>query len=564
MSKTKFKTSLFKAIFAVAMLIIYKTFFGNYNVAIGLILALSCIAFLRFDFTLYPIYKTTSFICLNIFFLLMSVLSGINPFVGFIINLITIFIVSYIYMDTSKNMVSYLFTFVYIFMISIPVPYNLLPKRFLSLLFGILVIMVSQFIFNKNKFKNSCANLISKSLNNIIKEIDDIIKGTYTPKDDILIYDSLRNLLLLINNKNSHGIFSKGINEHYFNISVILERLANIIEKFSLIDNSSIKINYLNDLKSILSNIVKYIENKDCNINYNSLSEKHINIESKYPIIQECNNLIDMLYINIEKVDNPTNMIKTDLKKLMLNNISINFNSLKFNFSIKMALAISLSMFFIDEFNLLNGRWVLITIYVLIQPFISDTIVKTKKRIKGTLIGVSLFILIFGIFQPKIPSIIFIFLLLLVYFLGTDYYIKAASTCVLALSINLTSNTFETLSILRLLFILIGAIISILFSKYFLPFSKINHINDLKNKYLTLSSNMVTELHDILNGKFDVNHLKKLSLDCNTIETTLLSLLKNVDDSIAKEFIYTEYKVISHIRFSTLSFYNNKLKRSLP
>lgn len=178
--------------------------------------------------------------------------------------------------------------------------------------FGILVIMVSQFIFNKNKFRNSCANMMSKSLNNIIKEIDDIIEGTFTPKDDILIYDTLRNLLLLINNKNSYGIFSKGINEHYFDIAVILERLADIIEKLSLIDNESIKINYLNDLKSILSNIVKYIENKDYKINYNFLLEKYINIESNYPIIQECNNLIDMLCINIEKADNPTNMIKLE------------------------------------------------------------------------------------------------------------------------------------------------------------------------------------------------------------------------------------------------------------
>ena len=115
MSKTKLKSSIFKAVFVTVMLIIYKTFLGNYDVAIGMILALSCIAFLKFDFTLYPIYKTASFICLNLFLLVMSFLSGINPFLGFIINLITIFIVSYSYMDTSKNMVSYLFTFVYIF-----------------------------------------------------------------------------------------------------------------------------------------------------------------------------------------------------------------------------------------------------------------------------------------------------------------------------------------------------------------------------------------------------------------------------------------------------------------
>lgn len=563
MSKTKLKASIFKAVFVTVMLIIYKTFFGNYDVAIGMILALSCIAFLKFDFTLYPIYKTASFICLNLFLLVMSFLSGINPFLGFIINLITIFIVSYSYMDTSKNMVSYLFTFVYIFMISIPVPYNLLPKRFISLLFGILVIMVSQFIFNKNKFKSSCTNLISNSLNNIIKEINDIIQENTNKKDNILIYDNLRNLLLFINNKNSHGIFSKGVNEHYFNIAVILERLADIIKKIDSLDDKSFKTNYLIDLKFILSDILKIIDNKEFNINH-KLLEKYINSEDKHSIIYECNNLIDMLYVNIEKLDNPSKMIKADFKKLLLDNISINFNSLRFNFSIKMALAISISMFFIDEFNLSNGRWLLITIYVLIQPFNSDTIVKTKKRIKGTLIGVSLFILIFGIFQPKIPSIIFILLLMLIYFYATDYYIKVASTCVLALSINLASNNLQTLSILRFSFIFIGAIISILFSKYFLPFSKINHLNELKNRYLLLSSKMVSELNEVLNDKYDISHLKKLSLDCNTIESTLLSLLKNTDDTKTKKLIYTEYKVISHIRFSTLSFYNDKLKRSLP
>ena len=563
MSKTKLKVSVFKAIFVTIMLIVYKKFFGNYDVAIGMILALSCIAFLKFDFTLNPIYKTTSFICLNLFLLVMSVLSGINPFIGFIINLITIFIVSYTYMDTSKNMVSYLFTFVYIFMISIPVPYNLLPKRFISLLFGILVIMISQFIFNRNKFKSSCNNLISNSLNNIIKEIDDIIQGNDNKRGNILTYDSLRSLLLFINNKNSYGIFSKGVNEHYFNIAVILERLTDIIRKIDSLDDKPFKANYLIDIKIILSDMLKIINSGKFNNNHKDLLKTYVDSEDKHSVIYECNNLIDMLYVNIEKIDNPSKMIKADFKKLLLDNISINFGSLRFNFSIKMALAISVSMFFIDKFNLSNGRWILITIYVLIQPFISDTIVKTKKRIKGTLIGVSLFILIFGIFQPKIPTIIFIFLLMLIYFYATDYYIKVASTCVLALSINLASNNLQTLSILRFSFIFIGAIISILFSKYFLPFSKINHLNELKNRYLLLSSKMVSELNEVLNDKYDISHLKKLSLDCNTIESTLLSLLKNTDDTKTKRLIYTEYKVISHIRFSTLSFYNDKLKRSL-
>lgn len=563
MFNNKLKASLFKAIFTVMILIIYKTLFGYYNISIGLIIALSCIAFLKFDFTLCPVYKTLSFIGLSFFLLLMSFLSGLNPFIGFIINIFTIFIVSYIYIDTSKNMVSYLFIFIYIYMISIPVPFNLLPKRFLSLLFGVLTIIISQFLFNKNKFKASCTNMILNSLYSINKEINSIIRDNYTKKDNILIHNSLRNLLLLINDKNLNSAFSKVISNHYFNIAVILERLTVLIDKINLLKNESLKINYLNDLTSVLSNIIKYIETKNLNNDYDIFLKKYSDIQKDYNAIYECNNLVEMLYSNIKTIDNPVNRIKVDLKELILNNISVNVNSLKFNFSIKISLAISLSMFFVDKFNLPNGKWMIITIYVLIQPFISDTVIKTKKRIKGTILGVSLFVLIFGVLHPNIPRVIFMFLILLIYFYATDYYVKVIFTCMLALSINLTGNSLETLSILRLSFILLGSIISILFSRYFLPFTHVNHIDDLKNKYLALSSNMVLELRNLLNGKSTNDNLVKLSLDCNTIESHLLSLSKNLNDPTIKEFINTEYKIISHIRLSTLSFYNNKIKRSL-
>lgn len=563
MSTNKLKTSAFKAIFTVIILITYKTLFGDYNASIGFMVALSCISFLKFDFTLYPLYKTIEFTGLSFFLLVMSFLASLNPLVGLIINMFTIFIVFYIYTNTSKNMVSYFFVFIYIYMISLPVPLNLLPQRFLSLLFGIFIIIVSQFLFNKNKFKNSCTTMILDGLNCISEEIKNISENKYHKKDNVLIHDSLRNLLLLINDKNLNGIFSNALNKPYFNITIILERLNTLIDKINMLEDVSLKKEYLKYLDYIIHNVIESIKNKNFNYRYVDFSYKYSDSHKESKIINECTNLIELLCLNINALNNPINTIKLDLKKLLSNKHHININSLKFNFSFKVSVAISLSMFFIDKFNLNNGQWMIITIYVLMQPFISETIVKTKKRIKGTILGISLFVLIFGILHTNIPSTLFLSLILFVYFYATDYYVKVIFTCMLALSMSLTDDSLQTLSTLRFSFIILGSLISLLFSKYFLPFTHSAHVNHLKDRYLELSSNMLSELCDLLDGKGNKENLIKLALDCNTVESSLLSLSKNLNDSSIKELINTEYIVISHIRLSTLNFYHNKFKRRL-
>ncbi len=560
MFTNKLKISIFKAIFTVLILITYKTLFGNYNVAIGLILALSCISFLKFDFTLHPLYKSISFIGLSFFLLLMSFLASLNPLIGLSINMFTIFIVSYIYINTSKNMVSYLFIFIYIYMISIPIPLNLLPQRFCSLLFGVFVIIISQFLFNKDKFKTSSTTMILNALCSIEKEIKSILENKYSKKNNTLIHDSLRNLLLLINDKNLNSIFSKVLSKPYFNVAIILERINTLINRINMLEDTSFKNEYLKDLFSIISNIIKSINDKKSNHSYVDFSKKYKNLYLKSNIILECTNLIEMLCLNIDALNNPIQTIKVDLKELISRKHNIKFNSLKFNFSFKISVIISLSLFFVDKFNLINGKWMIITIYVLTQPFISETIVKTKKRIKGTILGISLFTLIFGVLHTNIPNILFLFLILSVYFYATDYYVKVIFTCMLALSINLTTSSLETLSTLRFSFIILGSFISILFSKYFLPYTHSNHIEDLKDKYLTLSSNMISEFCTVLDEKSNKENLIKLALDCNTVESSLLSLSKDLNDPSIEEFINSEYLVISHIRLSTLDFYHCKFK----
>lgn len=559
MDKKSILISLSKAIFTVCMIVLYKFLFGPSNICIGLMFAFSVIAFLKLDLSLYPLYRGTVFAALGFFLLIMSFLAGLNPFLGLIINIFTIFTVSYLYMKESKNMVSYLFLFIYIYMVSINVPVDLLPKRFLSLMFGVLIIIVSQLLFNKNKFSKKSSKLLLDGLLSIKEEINNLLDNKEF--NTSILNSKIRELLNLINEQNSSIFFSIVLFKHYFNIAISLERLTITIDKINLLDDLNIRYSFLNDLNLEISNLINIISRN----NYNSIdfSLKYKDDFKKYPVLKECSDLLNILNTNFLFLNDYKHKIKITLKDIKLKKKYININSLDCNFSVKVALAVSVPLFFIELFNIPNGKWIIVTVYVLLQPFSDDTIIKTKKRIKGTVIAVSLFILIFGILNINIPEPLFLFVLLFFYFYAKDYYIKVIFTSLLALSVNLSNFSLEFLSTTRFTFIIVGSIIALLVNKYLLPYTKVHHTNSLKDKYLILSNSLTKELCNLVNGNINEDKLIELALYSNSIESKLLLLANNLNDSSLKNIIKSENKIIKSIRFSILNIYSSKIKRSL-
>lgn len=559
MDKKLILISLNKAIFTVCMIVLYKVLFGPENISIGLMVAFSVIAFLKLDFSLYPLYKGTVFLALSFFLLIMSFLAGLNPFLGLIINIFTIFTVSYLYMKESKSMVSYLFLFIYIYMVSINVPVELLPKRFLSLMFGVLIIVVSQLLFNKNKFNEKSSALLLNGLSNIKDGISNLLDNK--EYDALILNNKVRELLNLIDEQNSSFFFSKVLFKHYFNIAISLERLAININKINVIADLNVKYSFLNDLNAEISNLINMISKN--NSDAIAFSLKYKDDFKRYPVLKECSDLLDILNTNFLFLSDYKHKIKITLKDIKLKKKNLNINSLDCNFSVKVALAVSIPLFFIELFNIPNGKWIIITIYVLLQPLSDDTIIKTKKRIKGTIIAVSVFILIFRILNINIPESLFLFVLMFFYFYAKDYYIKVIFTSLLALSVNLSNYSLEILSTTRFTFIIVGSIIALLVNKYLLPYTKVHHTNSLKDKYLILSNSLTKELCNLVDGNINEDRLIKLALHSNLIESKLLLLANSLNDSSLKNIITSENKIIRSIRFSILNIYSSKIKRSL-
>ncbi|XZL21626.1 FUSC family protein [Clostridium perfringens] len=561
MNIKRFKLPLIFAVLSVVLMGGYKTIFGVENTIIGLIIAMASYAFLRLDLTSYPIYKSMIFLILNLFLAISAYISAINPFVGLIINFLILFTVSFIYTTEFKNVISYIFLLLYVYMWEYPISLDELPRRLVAMGVGVFIIIGIHILFNRRNFKKNSNNIIIRSIRNIQKEICHIINESYREKENIYIDSELRKLLILIEGRNNNKFIENNKDDIYFNIVLILERINSIINKVGKINNKSKDvIDYLNSLNHDLENITLFLERKvDCiNEEKDDLNKSStINnwTDKEYTFLGECTELIRLLEKNINNLyeyrrKKPRKRIKVkfNLKELLIGNSSLKVKDLRVAYSLKLAIAVSLIMFIVDLFKIHQGRWIVTSVYVVIQPYEEETLTKAIKRFKGTIIGVIIYISIFTFFPHIIPLELLLLILMFLYFVQKDYEKKVVCTALMALSFGLSRSTVGYLAFYRFLFVIIGIVIALGVNKIIFPQSIKNSIYDLKERYLELTSKLLYELKSILyEEKYNENTVKLL-LDCNLIESKLMENKLIAENLEFKDLVYKQSIILSKIR----------------
>lgn len=561
MNIKRFKLPLIFAVLSVVLMGLYKTIFGVENTIIGLIIAMASYAFLRLDLTSYPIYKSMIFLILNLFLAISAYISAINPFVGLIINFLILFTVSFIYTTEFKNVISYIFLLLYVYMWEYPISLDELPRRLVAMGVGVFIIIGIHILFNRRNFKKNSNNIIIRSIRNIQKEICHIINKSYMEKENIYIDSELRKLLILIEGRNNNKFIENHKDDIYFNIVLILERINSIINKVGKINNKSKDvIDYLNSLNHDLENITLFLERKvDCiNEEKDDLNKSStINnwTEKEYTFLEECTELIRLLEKNINnlyeynrKKSRKRIKLKFNLKELLIGNSSLKMKNLRVAYSLKLAIAVSLIMFIVDLFKIPQGRWIVTSVYVVIQPYEEETLTKAIKRFKGTIIGVIIYISIFTFFPHIIPLELLLLILMFLYFVQKDYEKKVVCTALMTLSFGLSRSTVGYLAFYRFLFVIIGIVIALGINKIIFPQSIKNSIYDLKERYLELTSKLLYELKSILYEEEYNENTIKLLLDCNLIESKLMENKLIAENLELKDLVYKQSIILSKIR----------------
>ncbi|HHQ4189329.1 TPA: FUSC family protein [Clostridium perfringens] len=561
MNIKRFKLPLIFAVLSVVLMGLYKTIFGVENTIIGLIISMASYAFLRLDLTSYPIYKSMIFLILNLFLAISAYISAINPFVGLIINFLILFTVSFIYTTEFKNVISYIFLLLYVYMLEYPISLDELPRRLVAMGVGIFIIIGIHILFNRRNFKKNSNNIIIRSIRNIQKEICHIINESYKEKENIYIDSELRKLLILIEVRNNNKFIENYKDDIYFNIVLILERINSIINKVGKINNKSkYVIDYLNRLNHDLENITLFLERKVNCINeekddLNKPSMINNFTDKEYAFLGECTELIRLLEKNINNLyeyrrekSRKRIKVKFNIKELLIGNSSLKVKDLRVAYSLKLAIAVSLIMFIVDLFKIHQGRWIVTSVYVVIQPYEEETLTKAIKRFKGTIIGVIIYISIFTFFPHIIPLELLLLILMFLYFVQKDYEKKVVCTALMALSFGLSRSTVGYLAFYRFFFVIIGIVIALGINKLIFPQSIKNSIYDLKERYLELTSKLLCELKSILyEEKYNENTIKLL-LDCNLIESKLIENKLIAENLELKDLVYKQSIILSKIR----------------
>ncbi|WGX75193.1 FUSC family protein [Paraclostridium bifermentans] len=516
MDKKNLIQSFLKAVFLLLIQIFYMKVFGRNNMLIGLMLGIAAVVFLKRDFTGHLLYRTITFLTINLLLGIVAYLSNLNIYTGFGLNFIAIFATTYAYMNDFRQPTSYIFLMTYIFMWSVPITSSELQMRLLSITFGVLLIIFFQVLFNMKKFKIKSDEMIKSIIKDINYQIDNLIKGNYDESISIKTNKKIRNLIIFINERSHKKLKNKKYELDKFNLGICLFRLNLIINHvYKSNMNKSNQDEYLMDLKEQLKSLEMFNE-RLIDVNTISLTieeflkkydkkrlkEKYID-ESLY-ILKTFMERINNLPISDSKILNKLyTIVNVPTSFSLFENMVENFNlkSLRFKYSLRVSVALSISMFLVSLIGTLrHSAWIILSTYVILQPYQEDSLVKAKQRFLGVTIGAFTFFLVFSIVKDYIPISIILLISFTGYFYFREYKKKVIMTTIMSLSsISLVQN-IESTSFNRFAFVSIGICIGLIFNKYFLPYNINDSINELKHKYKKITKEILKEIEFITKG----------------------------------------------------------------
>lgn len=556
MDKKNLIQSFLKAVFLLLIQIFYMKVFGRNNMLIGLMLGIAAVVFLKRDFTGNLLYRTITFLTINLLLGIVAYLSNLNIYTGFVLNFIAIFATTYAYMNDFRQPTSYIFLMTYIFMWSVQITSSELQMRLLSITFGVLLIIFFQVLFNMKKFKIKSDEMIKSIIKDINYQIDNLIKGNYDESISINTNQKIRNLIIFINERSHKKLKNTKYELDKFNLGICLFRLNLIINHvYKSNINKSNQDEYLLDLKEQLKNLEMFNE-RLIDVNTISLTieeflkkydkkrlkEKYID-ESIY-ILKTFTERINNLPISDSKILNKLyTIVNVPTSFSLFENMIENFNlkSLRFKYSLRVSVALSISMFLVSLIGgLRHSAWIILSTYVILQPYQEDSLVKAKQRFLGVTIGAFIFFLVFSIVRDYVPISIILLISFTGYFYFREYKKKVIMTTIMSLSsISLVQN-IESTSFNRFAFVSIGIFIGLVFNKYFLPYNINDSINELKHKYKKITKEILKEIESITKGSGNLDKVVKLSMQKNQIENKLILNSNKINQNNIEKFIYEQ------------------------
>ncbi|MBX7283439.1 FUSC family protein [Clostridium chauvoei] len=572
MTKDKIISNTFIFIGIMIFINIFQRMFGSENTLVGVAIITASLALLERDLTVEPIKNLIKLLGLNLILGFFAFWSNNNIWLGLVLNFIALFMIAYLLSYKLRKSIVVPFGLQYLFMLFAPVYGESFKNRILSLIFGAFLIMALQFLANKDKLSKVGGKKVDKIYQELLVKISILKLGVTGEGGKLGIVDS--NILEDINNI-KRIVYDKRINNFYItnhgkittNIIWTLERINILLNTIQLERDKNAYISFLGDMYNIISKLkdgtikleeIKALENK-----YKNSDLKQIYVHEFVTLMGEL--IEDLLEIfNLKKKNrntiNTSISIPNKFKKLTIHKRDFSFDSVKLTYAIKLAIAGSLTAFLTGYFNLSEGRWMCYTIFSLIQPYSETCRSKASQRIQGTLIGALIIFISFSLIENQTARM---FIILLAGYLNpfaTNYRNSIICVTVSAIAGCAIIDGTTKFVLSRIIYVLIGTIISLIINKYILPYK----IEDGKKYLLKTYGDVINHMFNSMGDKDADESIKNLFLIPSLIEEKLKVTNFGAQSVEEKEFIYNQRRLINNIyHYHTLIKENKDIREKV-
>lgn len=536
LSNLNTKTMLkYGSVAAVSMISIIFLF-GVQNGMLAFPIALTAISLSFEDIHVKTLQKTLSLILIDCSIVTISFIASINPYFGIPLNFITAFLIAYFLTARFNPKIYKPFMMLFVFTSFSKTDFPDFILRLESIVFGVLFVIILSLITSRKTKKSIIKDDIYMPLNILNTNIQSILNGEDLSKGYYSFSKSMRALCYKIYVTRYKNYFTTNVGKLEFNIYLILEKLnlhlKDLSQKYDLKSNPT-----LIELNKTISSILEVLNTtSDIPLVSRTLQDfSNSNItNTKFETLSKiisclATSILEINALNLKDINKPyASWNRSDLESnSKFKKEFLTFTSIKTRFSLRIAIALTLTIFLGHRISLYKFIWVAITIMSVMQPYYEETISKGKQRLLGNLLGVTIIVTLLHITHD--PNIAIIALLISLYFTYgfKEYYKLSMFTSIASISMASLTMGLTEITLSRISFILVGVFTVLFFNKFIFPYNAETGIKALTIKLLKYNTILLKEYLKLSNTleNFDSNSFRDI-----VVLTTLNSeklLLRN-------------------------------------
>lgn len=541
------KTLIF--IFVVIFVTVFRMIFHEENLLIGVATVIMILMYLERDLTINLWGNFFGLLAVNLLQGIFAFISAENMWMGIGLNFISMFIVGYFFTYNVKKPLYIAFGLQYLFILNTPVTIELLPNRLAALATGVVLIMLTQILFNKNKLAKVGNKHAISVCNDLIAKIN--MQSENQCEVNHSIETSLKEIRKIVYSRRAKGYYFTKEGRLRLKISVCLEKLYLLLKQ---LPNEKIPIQIRNDIQIELEHLKTFFEKGSLPADTPFLVQQNnsfylCELTSEFSLLREL--LLELQNSSEKDLNQVEKLIDIPINFTSLYNHFNNFSreSVRFTYAMRLSILITIAMFVSDYFDLSEGEWIAFTIFSVTQPYLEQAKQRFGKRILGTLAGAAVIFLLFSIFTDTAVRSFFVLLAGYLNGYAVSYFNIVFTVTVSALGTASLTGDFEVLTFTRIIYVATGILLGMVANYLLFPHSIKSGTAHLINMYKETSRTLMYELHHYLKNRSNTHTIHNLFAVSALIEDRIL-LNNETLEIIESQSFLDQQKKLTHLLYA--------------